>query len=109
MPDPAPPEDLKVARQVLPSAATMIGICTTLVGLVKIMENQSGADSRADELGGMLSAIFLASVILSYAAIRLAGLRTGLSQWLERGADLLFVVGLLGIAGLTLLFAYDQI
>ncbi|MCR0980822.1 hypothetical protein [Roseomonas populi] len=109
MPDPAPPEDLKVARQILPSAGTMIGICTTLVGLVKLLESQVGGDSRADEVGGLVSVIFLASVILSYSAIRLVQMRPRLSHWLERMADLLFVLGLLGIAGLTLLFAYDQL
>ena len=109
MPDPSPPEDLKLARQILPSAGTMIGICTTLVGLVKLLESQKGTDSRADELGGLVSVIFLASVILSYSAIRLALLRPRISQWLERMADLLFVLGLLGVAGLTLLFAYDRI
>ena len=30
--------DPDLSRHILPSAATMVGICTTLIGLVKIIE-----------------------------------------------------------------------
>lgn len=108
-PAPAKPEHRpgELSRTILANAGTMVGICTTLVGLVKILERQAG-ETLADEIVGSITLIFLISTVLSYLAIREPH-RHRRNHWLERAADGSFVIGLLAIAGLIILFAYSLI
>ncbi len=85
----------------------MIGICTTLIGLVKIIDDRIGS-SHVDEYGGLTAMLFLVSALASYFAIRHSD-RAGLSAWCERVADLSFVAGLVSLALIALLFAYEVI
>lgn len=96
-----------LARNILPSSGTMIGICTTLVGLVKIAEGRLGP-SRADEFGGLVGIVFLFSAILSYLAIRTTR-RLRMSRRFERAADMLFMIGLICIVAVAVLFAFERI
>ena len=52
--------------------------------------------------------LFLLSAGTSYLSIRY-GNRTGLGQTCEQIADLLFVVGLIGISTISIFFAYEVI
>lgn len=103
-PKPAEPEK-RLTQHILPVAGTMLGICTTLIGLVKILESQT-TTSRVDEFGGLVGALFMFSAMASYAAVRTEARRT-LSLRLERVADLFFLLGLAGLAALSLFFAYE--
>lgn len=96
----------KMPQHILPTAGTMMGICTTLVGLVKIREAQIG-ESRVDEFGGLVCVVFLFSALASYGAIRLEARHSGFGRRLEIGADILFVLGLVCLAILSLVFAYE--
>ena len=78
-----------LSRHILPNAGTMVGVCTTLIGLVKIAE-------------GWISAI------ASYLSIRLDD-GGDLSVTLERCADICFVIGLIGLTLISVLFAYETI
>jgi hypothetical protein len=99
-------DDLERARQhILPTAGTMLGICTTLIGLVKLLEGRLGP-SHVDEIGGLVGTLFLFSALASYGAIRTEQ-RTLLSRQLERTADACFLVALLSLTLLSLLFAYE--
>jgi hypothetical protein len=84
----------------------MVGICTTLIGLVKIIEVRTGS-RHVDEYGG-LAALFLVSALASYLAIRLSS-QGRVSAWCERIADLFFVAGLVSLTLISLLFAYEAI
>lgn len=95
----------RLPQHILPTAGTMLGICTTLIGLVRIVEAQTGP-SRVDELGGLVGALFLFSAIASYGSIRTES-RATLSRRLERAADLCFLLGLASLAALSLVFAYE--
>jgi hypothetical protein len=99
--------DASLARQILPSSGTMIGICTTLVGLVKIVEGRIGP-SRVDEYGALVGVLFLCSAGLSYMAIRNVQFPQ-FSHRCERIADIFFIVGLVGVVSVVLLFAFEQI
>lgn len=97
-----------LAREILPSSGTMIGICATFVGLAKLLD--AGArPTHADELAAVLAVVFLASTLLSYVAIRIARTRQSLARKCERGADALFLIGLVSLVGLALLFAFDNV
>ncbi len=97
----------RLSQHILPNAATMVGICPTLIGLIKLLE-ADGALRWADESLGLITVIFVISALTSYASMRdQAGRRH--SQWLERVADLFFMVGLVSLAVVSLLFAYEWV
>ncbi|GEP00032.1 hypothetical protein [Methylobacterium haplocladii] len=96
-----------LSHHILPNAGTMIGVCVTLVGLVKIVELQIG-HSHVDEYAALTALLFLVSALTSYLSMRLAAESQHAAR-LERIADLCFVAGLLALVGITTLFAYETI
>ncbi len=85
----------------------MIGICVTLVGLVKVAEGQSG-QSRVDEYAALAAISFLVSSLTSYLSIRYSN-EPKLSYRLEQIADVIFMTALAGITLIATLFAYEVI
>lgn len=102
-----PVAEKALAQHILPTSGTMIGICTTLIGLVKVIEGRIGP-SRVDEYAACASLLFLVSAVTSYLSIRYAH-RLKFSKSLEVVADYFFLVGLLAITAIGLLFAYEAI
>ncbi len=96
-----------LSRHILPTSATMIGICTTFIGLVKIVEAKIGP-SHVDEYAALAALLFLASAALSYLSIRYAR-RARFSGRCERTADVVFLAGLFSITVIAILFAYEAI
>ena len=96
-----------LASHILPVSGTMIGVCATLIGLVKLAEAKHGS-SHVDEYAAMAAVTFLASALTSYLAIRWSE-RTRLSFRIERMADVIFLCGLIGITLVATLFAYEAI
>jgi flagellar motor component MotA len=94
------------ATHVLSTAGTMLGVTATLVGLIKLLESQTHP-RQVDELAGAVVVLFLLAAIASYASIRLEYRAEKLSRRSERIADVAFVLGLLSLAGLTILFAWQ--
>jgi hypothetical protein len=97
----------ELSKHILPSSGTMIGVCATLIGLVKLAEAHIGP-SRVDEYAALASLLFLASAIASYVSIRHTG-HERISERCEAIADQCFLAGLIGIAVITLFFAYEVI
>ena len=97
----------ELSRHILPTSATMIGICTTFIGLVKVVETHLGP-THVDEYAALAALLFLISAMSSYLSIRYAVL-IGLSERCERLADVLFLTGLLSITIIAMLFAYEAI
>jgi len=102
-----PAADKTLAQQILPTSGTMIGICTTLIGLVKVVEGRIGP-SRVDEYTACASLFFLVSAVTAYLSIRYSN-RPKFSRSLETVADQCFLVGLIGITFIGLFFAYEAI
>ena len=96
-----------LASHILPVSGTMIGVCATLIGLVKLAETKHGS-SHVDEYAAMAAVTFLASALSSYLSIRYSH-RTRLSVRIERMADVIFLCGLIGITLVATLFAYEVI
>ena len=65
-------DERALSQIILPTSATMIGVCATLIGLVKIVEGSTGT-SQVDEYTDLVLVLFLFSAIISYLAIREMG------------------------------------
>jgi hypothetical protein len=100
-------DERSLSKHILPSSGTMIGVCATLIGLVKLAEAHIGP-SRVDEYTALASMLFLASAIASYISIRQPD-RKDISDRCEMIADRCFLAGLIGLAVITLFFAYEVI
>lgn len=83
----------------------MLGVTTTLIGLVKLLETQSQA-SPVDELAGGVLLLFLFAAIASYSSIRFE-MKPSMSRRLERLADVAFILGVLSLAIVSLIFAWQ--
>jgi hypothetical protein len=101
------PESKELSRHILPTSATMIGVCVTLVGLVKVVESRAGP-SHVDEYAALAAILFLVSAASSYLSIRYAD-QGRTSERYERIADLLFLAGLFSITVIAVLFAYEAV
>jgi hypothetical protein len=102
-----PPRGVDLAKQILSSSGTMIGLCTAMIGLVKVIEVHFGP-SDVDIYISLLASLFLGSAVLSYVSIRSAR-RHRISSHCERGADALFLLGLIILVGVILLFAFEHL
>jgi hypothetical protein len=96
-----------LASHILPTSATMIGVCATLIGLIKLAEGKLGS-SHVDEYAALVAVTFLASALASYLSIRYSN-RPWLSVRTEQIADLIFLGGLISITLVATLFAYEVI
>lgn len=96
-----------LASHILPVSGTMIGVCVTLVGLVKVAELRSG-NTHVDEYAALAAISFLASALTSYLSIRYTQ-KTKLSYRLEQLADVIFITALIAITLVATLFAYEVI
>jgi len=74
---------------------------------VKVVEARMGP-SNVDEYAGLISLLFVISAITSYISLRHVGSERA-SQRFERIADICFMIGLIGLATIALLFAYEAI
>lgn len=95
----------RLAGHILPAAGTLLGVTATLIALVKLLETQVQA-TVVDELASGIGIVFLVAAVFSYSSIRLE-LYPRASRYVERVADVAFVLGLMALAALTSLFAWQ--
>ncbi len=62
-------EGAGLAKQILSTSLSMIGFCTTLIGLVKVVETHVGP-SHVDEFAAIVLQLFLLSAGTSYWSLR---------------------------------------
>lgn len=74
-------------------SSAMVGVCLTVIGLVRVVITLGKADTFADDLLAADALLFLASCFLSYAALRSRGTRR--MHRLERIADGIFIVAMI--------------
>lgn len=70
----------------------MVGVCITVIGLLRVAFTISGALTLADDLLALDAFLFLVACLLSYVALRTRRVRR--MQRMERLADSLFITGL---------------
>lgn len=96
-----------LSTHILGASVVMIGVATTLIGLVKVARPHMGA-TRTDQYAGIAALLFLFSAGASYLSIR-RGRGARLGQTCERLADVLFITGLVAISAISICFAYEII
>ncbi len=102
-----PQADEQLQDRILSTSGTMVGVCATLIGLVKVVEHGRPA-SHVDEYAGCAAVIFVFSAFFAYLAIR-SPRKGRVHGAFGSIADLLFVCGLITLAAISLMFAYDLI
>lgn len=74
-------------------SSAMVGVCLTVIGLVRVVITLGKADTVADNLLAVDAMLFLISCLLSYAALRSRGLRR--MHRIERAADVVFITAMI--------------
>ncbi len=85
-------------------SAAMVGVCLTVIGLIRIVITIQKNDTLADDLLATDSLMFLTSCILSYVALRTRKVRR--MHNVERIADFVFLAAILMMAAICLFITY---
>jgi hypothetical protein len=94
---------LDISQHILPTSATMVGVCITVISIVRVMEVHGAVRTVIDDLIALDGAMFLFAAILSYASIR----SPRLGRRIERYADLVFLAGLAVMVVASFLLAWE--
>lgn len=90
-----------ISSHILPTSANLVGVCIMALSLVKLLPRH-GWSSWVDEILAIDSMVFLVSVALSYASLRIKGCTSKLENW----AEMFFLGGLVLIILASLVLAY---
>src|SRR3954471_6796193 len=74
-------------------SSAMVGVCLTVIGLVRVVITLGKADTIADDLLAVDALLFLGSCFISYAALR--SRRARRMHRLERVADGVFILAMI--------------
>jgi hypothetical protein len=81
-----------ISVHIFSASAALVGVCLTVIGLVRIVIITSKVETLVDDFLAMDAIFFLLSCLLSYWALRTRGLSR--KHRVERVADIVFLVGL---------------
>jgi len=96
-----------LSTHILSASVVMIGVSTTLIGLVKVAKT-NGTPSHAAQYTALTALLFLLSALAAYSSIRWTN-SPELRQVFDRMADYIFICGLIGISAIAFFFAYEFI
>ena len=82
----------------------MVGVCLTVIGLIRVVITLGKADTLADDCLAVDALMFLTSCLLSYWAVR--SRRLGRMHQLERIADAIFILAMIGMVAICALITY---
>jgi hypothetical protein len=85
-------------------SSAMVGVCLTVIGLIRVVITLGTADTLADDLLAADALLFLISCLLSYWALRSRGLRR--MHRLEKIADVIFIIAMIGMVVICALITY---
>lgn len=91
-----------LSHHILPNSATMVGVCIMVISIVKSMK--PGLTSYLiDKALAIDSLLFMVSALLSFSSIRLEQS----TEWLERWAEMIFLLGLISMTLITVIFSFE--
>src|SRR3954462_14417635 len=85
-------------------SAGMVGVCLTVIGLVRVGISLGRADTIADELLALDAVLFLTTSLLSYTALRAP--TASKTKRFERLADWLFILSMTLMVAICAFIAY---
>jgi hypothetical protein len=85
-------------------SSAMVGVCLTVIGLVRVVITFGKADTLADDLLAGDALLFLVSCLLSYGALRSRGVRR--MHRVERVADGVFILAMLVMVAICAFLTY---
>ena len=86
-------------------SSAMVGVCLTVIGLIRVVITLGRADTVADDLLAGDALLFLISCLLSYWALRSRSVRR--MHRLEKVADAIFITAMIGMAIICALITYN--
>src|SRR6266404_2373025 len=86
-------------------SSAMVGVCLTVIGLIRVVITLGSADTLADDLLAADALLFLLSCLLSYWALRSRGLRR--MHRLEKFVDAIFIFAMIGMVTVCALITYS--
>ena len=84
--------DENICVHIFTASAAMVGVCLTVVGIIRVVISRHESDLFADDLLAVNAMLYLASSLLSYWALRTRNVTR--NYRLERIADVIFLVAL---------------
>src|SRR5947209_14553239 len=86
-------------------SSAMVGVCLTVIGLIRVVITLGRADTLADDLLAGDALLFLISCLLSYWALRSRSLRR--MHRLEKIADGIFILAMISMVIVCALITYS--
>ena len=86
-------------------SSAMVGVCLTVIGLIRVVVTLGTADTLADDLLAGDALLFLISCLLSYWALRSRTMRR--MHRLEKMADGIFIIAMIGMVIICALITYS--
>jgi hypothetical protein len=86
-------------------SSAMVGVCLTVIGLIRVVITLGRADTLADDFLAGDALLFLVSCLLSYWALRSRSVHR--MHRLERVADAIFIIAMIGMVVICALIAYN--
>ena len=83
----------------------MVGVCLTVIGLIRVVITFGRADTLADDFLAGDALLFLVSCLLSYWALRSRSVRR--MHRLEKIADAIFIFAMIGMVIICALITYN--
>ena len=94
-----------VCGHIFTVSAAMIGVCMTVIGILRLVFTLQKVNTLADDFLAIDALLFLTSCILSYWALRSRGYSR--MHRIERIADGIFILGLLGMGAICVFIVYE--
>jgi hypothetical protein len=94
-----------ISVQIFAASAALVGVCLTVIGLIRVVVATINIDTFADNLLAIDALLFLGSCLLAYWALRKRS--AGRMYRVERAADALFIAGLLLMTVVCSIIAYE--
>ena len=95
MPETTPENHLEedISIHIFTVSSAMVGVCLTVIGLIRVVITFGKADTVADDLLAADAFLFLLSCLLSYSALRTRSKRR--MHRMERIADSIFILAMI--------------
>lgn len=110
-PPPQPPSrnhlEEDIAIHIFSVSAAMVGVCITVISIVRVVIRAEGVNTLADDLLALDALVFLSSCLLSYWALRTR--KKNRMYRVERAADIIFLTGLSVMAIVCVLIVWAVI